>query len=139
MKDILHLDRYPLDREGSTEWQRLVEQSRSKPSEPTACSISKVFCGPPPPKKRCGEIKPIMDTLSFTHNRTHNIYFRTESRTAADHLALRKVETINHTVCGDQIPSSMPLGSTNRPHSRLSRGDHEQGDPVCHAAIHWRG
>ena len=27
MKDILDLDRYPLDREGSPEWQRLVDAS----------------------------------------------------------------------------------------------------------------
>jgi hypothetical protein len=27
MKDILDLDRYPLDREGSAEWKRLVDRS----------------------------------------------------------------------------------------------------------------
>ena len=26
-----------------------------------------------------------------------------------DHPALRRVETVNHTVCGDQIPESVPL------------------------------
>jgi hypothetical protein len=55
------------------------------------------------------EIKPVMETLSFVHKRSHNIYFRKEvPGLAPEHPALRRVDTINHTVCGDQIPQSVP-------------------------------
>jgi hypothetical protein len=55
------------------------------------------------------EIKPVMDTLSFVHKRSHNIYFKKEvPGLHPDHPALRLVDTINHTVCCDQIPQSVP-------------------------------
>jgi hypothetical protein len=51
-----------------------------------------------------------METLSFTHKRSHNIYFRKDVPGLDEgHPALRQVETINHTVCADQIPQSIPL------------------------------
>ena len=41
---------------------------------------------------------------SFTHARGHNIYFNNDIKDIpADHPALTRVETINHTLCGDQI------------------------------------
>jgi len=41
---------------------------------------------------------------SFTHAREHNIYFDNDiDDIPADHPALSRVETINHTLCGDQI------------------------------------
>ena len=41
---------------------------------------------------------------SFTHAREHNIYFNNDIKDIpADHPALTRVETINHTLCSDQI------------------------------------
>ena len=58
-------------------------------------------------QKTVSEIQPVMDTLSFVHKRSHNIYFRKEiPELAADHPALIKVDTINHTICADQISQS---------------------------------
>ena len=55
------------------------------------------------------ELQPVLDTLSFTHKRLHNIYFRKEiAGLSADHPALRTTQTINHTICYDQIPGSIP-------------------------------
>ena len=55
------------------------------------------------------ELRPVLDTLSFTHKRLHNIYFKKEiAGLSADHPALRMTQTINHTVCYDQIPNSIP-------------------------------
>jgi hypothetical protein len=44
-------------------------------------------------------VKPVIDTLSFTHKRRHNIYFKREmSGLEPDHPALRVTETVNPTV-----------------------------------------
>ena len=41
---------------------------------------------------------------SFTHARQHNIYFNDDiDDIPADHPALARVETTNHTLCGDQL------------------------------------
>ncbi len=56
------------------------------------------------------EIRPVMDTLSFTHRRAHNIYFRKDvPGLAPDHPALAVTETVNHTVCADQITQTVPM------------------------------
>lgn len=108
MRDILDLDRYPLDRPGSAAWNDLVERCRSDLATEGMFNLEG-FLRPEALTRALAEIKPVMDTLSFVHKRTHNIYFRKEvPGLAADHPALRMVDTINHTVCYDQIPASVP-------------------------------
>ncbi|TIV02363.1 MAG: 2OG-Fe(II) oxygenase, partial [Mesorhizobium sp.] len=61
-------------------------------------------------EKAVAEIRPVMDTRSHVHRRMHNIYFKPSiPELSPDHPALRKVETISHTVCADQIPGSTVL------------------------------
>ncbi|MBZ9995411.1 2OG-Fe(II) oxygenase [Mesorhizobium sp. BH1-1-4] len=106
MKDILDLDRYPLDREGSPEWDRLVEQSIAALAADGMFNLEG-FLRPGVAEQAVREIKPVMDTRSHVHKRMHNIYFKPSiPELAPDHPALRKVETISHTVCADQIPGS---------------------------------
>jgi hypothetical protein len=77
--------------------------------KPTACSISQVL-RPGVAEKAVEEIQPVMATRSHVHKRMHNIYFKPDiPELAPDHPALRKVETISHTVCADQIPGSVVL------------------------------
>ena len=53
------------------------------------------------------EVEPLFDTASFTHARDHNIYFDDEiADLEPDHPALCRLRTVNHTICGDQIPAS---------------------------------
>jgi len=109
VRDILDLDRFPLDRPGSPEWHELVERCRADLASVGMFNLEG-FVRPSAIDRALGEIKPIMDTLSFTHRRAHNIYFKKDvPGLPADHPALRRVETINHTVCSDQIPDSVPL------------------------------
>ena len=109
MKDILDLDRYPLDREGSAEWQRLVEQSIAT-LEADGMFNLEGFLRPGVAEKAVREIQPVMAARSHVHKRMHNIYFKPDiPELAPDHPALRKVETISHTVCADQIPGSVVL------------------------------
>jgi hypothetical protein len=109
MKDILDLDRYPLDREGSAEWQRLVDQSIAA-LEADGMFNLEGFLRPGVAEKAVWEIQPVMAARSHVHKRMHNIYFKPDiPELAPDHPALRKVETISHTVCADQIPGSVVL------------------------------
>ena len=109
MKDILDLDRYPLDREGSAAWQRLVDQSIAA-LEADGMFNLEGFLRPGVAEKAVGEIQPVMAARSHVHKRMHNIYFKPDiPELAPDHPALRKVETISHTVCADQIPGSVVL------------------------------
>lgn len=106
MEDILDLDRYPLDREGSPEWDRLVEQSIAA-LEADGMFNLEGFLRPGIAEQAVREIKPVMDARSHVHKRLHNIYFKPSiPELAPGHPALRKVETISHTVCADQIPGS---------------------------------
>ncbi|HEX6119318.1 MAG TPA: hypothetical protein VFZ03_07665, partial [Dongiaceae bacterium] len=109
MREILDLDRFPLDKPGSPEWLELVRRCRVDLAE-TGMFNLEGFVRPGAIGRALNEIKPVMDTLSFTHRRSHNIYFRKDvPGVPADHPALHRVETINHTVCSDQIPDSVPL------------------------------
>ena len=54
-----------------------------------------------------GEVAPLLDADSFTHARDHNIYFDDEIEDlGSSHSALRRLRTVNRTICGDQIPAS---------------------------------
>ncbi|MBN9219351.1 MAG: 2OG-Fe(II) oxygenase [Mesorhizobium sp.] len=109
MKDILDLDRYPIDREGSPEWHRLVDESKAALAANGMFNLE-AFLRPGVAERAVTEIRPVMDTNSHIHKRLHNIYFKPSiPELAPDHPALRKVETISHTVCADQIPDSTVL------------------------------
>jgi hypothetical protein len=109
MRTIINLDKYPLDRQGSREWNSLVEASIEKLNSGGMFNLED-FLMLGIVEKAVSEIQPIMDTKSHTHKRLHNIYFKPEiADLAPDHPALRKVETISHTVCADQMPRSIIL------------------------------
>jgi hypothetical protein len=108
MKDILDLERYPLHKPGSAQWLTLIEKCQSDLSKDGMFNLEG-FVKVEALTKAVHELKPIIDTLAFVHKRRHNIYFKKEiPGLAADHPALTMTETINHTVCYDQIPNSIP-------------------------------
>ena len=109
IENILDLDRYPLDREGSPEWQKLVEESKAALAANGMFNLEG-FLRPGIAERAVAEIRPVMDTRSHVHRRMHNIYFKPSiPELSPDHPALRKVETFSHTVCADQIPGSTVL------------------------------
>lgn len=109
MRDILDLARYPLDKPGSPAWLELVENCRRDLAEHGMFNLEG-FLRPEAVARAMDEIRPVMETLSFVHRRSHNIYFRKDvPGLPPDHPALRLVDTINHTVCADQIPQSVPV------------------------------
>ena len=108
MRQIIDLDRYPLDKPGTPEWTALVEKCRAELAKDGMYNLEGLV-RPAALTRAVAELQPVLDTLSFTHKRQHNIYFRKEiPGLSADHPALRTTQTINHTVCYDQIPGSVP-------------------------------
>jgi hypothetical protein len=108
MRDILDLDRYPLDKPGSTQWIALVEKCQADLERDGMFNLEG-FVTSDAFSKAVDELKPIIDTLAFVHKRRHNIYFKKNIPDLAEgHPALTMTETINHTVCYDQIPNSIP-------------------------------
>jgi hypothetical protein len=109
MRQILDLDRYPLDRPGSPGWETLVQRCRADLMRDGMYNLEGLV-RPDALERAVAELRPVIDTLSFTHRRRHNIYFRKEiPGLAADHPALAMTETVNHTVCADQILQAVPL------------------------------
>lgn len=109
MRQILDLDRYPLDRPGSTGWEALVQRCRADLVRDGMYNLEGLV-RPEALTRAVAELRPVIDTLSFTHRRRHNIYFRKEiPGLAADHPAPAMTETVNHTVCADQIMQAVPL------------------------------
>lgn len=103
MRDLIDLDLYPLDRPDSPEWLALVDRCKADLARDGMFNLPG-FLRPTPLAKAVAELKPKLATEAFTHARMHNIYFRKDiPGLAADHPALTFCETINHTLCGDQL------------------------------------
>ncbi len=103
MRDIIDLDRYPLDRPDSTEWLALVAQAKTDLAKDGMFNLEG-FLRPQVTAAAANALAPVFDSSAFVHARKHNIYFRKSiPELAPGHPALREVETINRTLCADQI------------------------------------
>jgi alkylated DNA repair dioxygenase AlkB len=103
----LDLDRFPLDDLESAGGKALVELCRRRLADLGLFSLEG-FVRPSALRRCVAEVKPVLDRAAFTHRRRHTIYFEDDiAGLASDHPALKRVETVNHTVCADQIPDSL--------------------------------
>ena len=106
MKQVLDLDRWPLNALESARGQALVACCRGELSDAGMFSLAGLV-RPEALRAAIEEVEPLFDTASFTHARDHNIYFDDEIEgLEAGHPALSRNTTVNHTICGDQIPAS---------------------------------
>lgn len=107
--DYINLDRYPLNKPGSADWLALVESCKAKLAKDGLFDFPD-FINVDAIKRTLSDIGELMKTDTFTHQRSHNIYFKnTVDGLPEDHPALRKFVTTNHTLCADQIPESLLL------------------------------
>ena len=107
MRQILDLDRWPLDDLGGAAGQALVTRCREELRDAGMFSVDAMI-RPEALERVVAEVAPVLDTAAFTHSRDHNIYFDDEiDGLASDHPALRRFATVNHTICGNQIPESV--------------------------------
>ncbi|MCX7888713.1 MAG: 2OG-Fe(II) oxygenase [Rhodobacteraceae bacterium] len=103
MDDLLDLETYPLDRPGSPGWTALVAECRARLASDGMFDLPG-FMRPDALARAVAAIGPAMAAHGFRHARSHNIYFRdTVEGLAPDHPALARVETVNHTLCADQL------------------------------------
>ena len=107
MREIIDLDRFPLDHLDSKGGQALLRRCRDELDREGLFNLSG-FVPPQALERMIAEISPPLKMHAFTHKRVHNIYFLPGiPHLPSDHPALRRFETINHTICSDQIPSSL--------------------------------
>ena len=107
MKQFLDLARFPLDSLDGVGGRALLARCRHDLRETGMFSLPGLIR--PEALERCvAEVEPALRTAAFTHAREHNIYFDDDIEgLEADHPALARLETVNHTVCGDQIAGSL--------------------------------
>lgn len=109
MHRLIDLEAYPIDPLRGEAYRALVDRCREELEESGMFNLSGFFL-PEVCIDAVKEIEPIMTSASFTHSRFHNIYFLDEvADIAPDHPALEKMETINHTVCADQLQGSIVI------------------------------
>ena len=107
MRQFLDLDRFPLDSLDGVGGRALLARCRRDLREAGMFNLSGLIR--PQALERCvAEVEPALRTEAFIHSREHNIYFDDDIEGLdADHPALTRFETVNHTVCGDQIAASL--------------------------------
>ena len=103
MEALLDLEHYPLDRPDSDEYRQRLQRCQAALANDGLFDLAGLLRS-----QALGPIlevlRPLIDTASFTHQRRHNIYFSPEvPGLARDHPALREMETVNRTVCADQM------------------------------------
>lgn len=107
MHQFLDLGRYPLERPGSGDWQALVEQSAAALEADGMFDLEGLL-RPAAIERAVAEVAPVLARDAFTHARRHNIYFRRNvTEVPPDHPALTEFETVNRTICADQMPGSL--------------------------------
>ena len=109
MQNLLDLDKFPIAHRNSDSYGDLVSRCQAE-LDRTGMFNLEGFLRPDACALAVKEIVPVMRESSFTHRRSHNIYFLDAVEGLdPEHPALRKVETVNHTVCADQIPGAIIL------------------------------
>lgn len=109
MRDIIDLDRYPLDQPQTAAWLALVDDCKVRLAAEGLFNLPG-FARNDAVSKAVAELKPILATEAFTHARRHNIYFRNSVEGLdPSHPALREFETSNRTICADQMGQSMVI------------------------------
>ena len=107
MEDALDLDRFPLHDLEAPAGRALVEACQGELERRGLFNLDG-FLRPAGLEQCVGEALPVLAAESYLHSQNHNIYFLPEVEgLAPDHPALRKSETSNGKICGDQIPGSL--------------------------------
>ena len=107
MHALLDLERYPLDRLESSSGLALIERCRQRLARHGMCDLPGRL-QPEAIRLSLAHVGPLLAGASFSHSRTHNVYFeQSVPGLPADHPARGTVQTTNHTVCADQIQDSV--------------------------------
>lgn len=109
IREVIDLDTYPLDQPDSTAYGALVQRCRAELATVGLFDLPG-FVRPDAVDRAVSALRPLIDHASFSHRRSHNIYFSaTVDGLADDHPALAVMETSNRTVCADQMAGMSPV------------------------------
>lgn len=107
MNDVLDLDRYPIDRLDSPAARSLINRCRSELNALGMFNLDG-FVRPEAIETAACALEPLIDGRAYRHARRHNIYFEDHvPGVSADHPALARVDTVNNTLCADQLTGSL--------------------------------
>ncbi|MFI4889317.1 MAG: 2OG-Fe(II) oxygenase [Steroidobacterales bacterium] len=107
MRELLDLDRYPVDRPESPAYSALVAHCRSELAANGMFNLDG-FVRQGALERAAAEILPLAERSSHTHQRRHNVYFVDQvPGLPADHPALRQFDTVHHTLCDDQLSGTI--------------------------------
>ena len=107
MNDILDLDRYPINQQDSTAYHQLVAACQKAMAENGMFNLDG-FVRPTAIARAAAEVQPLARTVSFTHQRRHNVYFQDRVEGLdPKHGALAQFATAHHTLCDDQLTGSV--------------------------------
>ncbi len=106
LHDLIDFERYPLNHLGGDSCRGTVDRCRRDLARDGMFNLEGLL--------RNGvadgiaaELRPVMDGSSFLHRRRHNIYFDPDLRgVAANHPVRTEFETVNRTICADQMTGS---------------------------------
>jgi hypothetical protein len=103
MNHLIDLYTYPIHRPDSEAYATLVADCRERLAADGMFDLPG-FLLPDVTLAAAQAVGPAMATEAFRHARKHNIYFRDSiDDLPPDHPALKPVETVNHTLCADQL------------------------------------
>lgn len=106
MRDILDLDRYPLDQPDSDTWAELVARCRADLARDGMFNLDGLM-REEIAADEVTRLAPAFESQSFHHERDHNIYFLDHiDELPDDHPALIRRNTSNQTLCADQLGAS---------------------------------
>ncbi|MGB5706794.1 MAG: hypothetical protein WBM41_08175 [Arenicellales bacterium] len=106
MLTLIDLENYPTGQPYSDAYRSLVDRCQ-KDLERAGMFNLEGFPRPHACRAAVDKIQPVMAIDSYTHRRRHNVYFLDAVLgLEPNHSALVQVETVNHTVCADQIENS---------------------------------
>ena len=104
--DMLDLETFPINRPDEPGYENLVARCKSELAADGLCNLEG-FLSSEGSELAASLLAPDLETNSFEHSRRHNIYFKKSvPGLPADHPALAEFETINHTLCEDQLASA---------------------------------
>ena len=107
MRDIVNLEEYPLDRPSSSDWTSLVAKCQAELKRDGLFNLPG-FIKEHALSTAISEVESVFSTRAFTHTRVHNIYFKDRiDGLSENHPALRTFQTVNHTICADQMQGLM--------------------------------
>jgi hypothetical protein len=107
VKDLLDLERYPIGSLDSPDAVTLAKRCQGELAAYGMFNLDGIVM-PAALVRAVSEIEPLIDQSGYRHARRHNIYFDNHiPGLESDHPGLAQVETINYTLCGDQLAGTV--------------------------------